>query len=130
MFEIINQSINQIDFLTLLITVTSLGIVTSAIMLIYRFHRFYQTTKFRNLQLQQEVEQLLIQQITLLQQQKALTQEKARADTVYQDLKNYAEELEKTQRASLNILQDMEIAKREAETANRSKSEFLAQHES
>lgn len=126
MFEIIIQFTNKIDLLILLIVLTSVGVIVGIVVLIYRFRKIYQITLAHNSQLQRENAQLLIRHLELLQQQKILSQEKSRVDTAYQELKNYAEELEESKRASLNILQDMEISKREAEAANRSKSEFLA----
>ncbi|OQW93039.1 MAG: hypothetical protein BWK79_13270 [Beggiatoa sp. IS2] len=62
----------------------------------------------------------------LLSHQQELLKTQAQAEMTQQALQNHTQELEKIQRASLNIMRDMEIARQAADAANRSKSEFLA----
>lgn len=126
MFDIYLKLSNPINPLTLFILGIGLFVLIVFVLSIHKLYKTCQILKFRHADLLRRNNRLLLQQAELLQQQKELLLSKTHLDILYKELQNYALKLEKAQHTSLSLLQDMEMAKREAEIANRSKSEFLA----
>ena len=62
----------------------------------------------------------------LVQKNKALRQAKAETEAATEKLKEQVHELSRAKRAMLNIMDDLDEAKKEAEQATRAKSDFLA----
>jgi len=89
-------------------------------------YRYYRRTQTSLSQLYISNCLLEKEQTYLLAHQAEMDLNKAKMDSLYEDLKNYAQDLEYMQKAALNIMQDMDEARREANAANKTKSEFLA----
>ncbi len=69
---------------------------------------------------------LQVQQLEMEERQYELQLANETAQKVTETLRAHTQTLEQNQRAMLNIMQDMDKARAEADAANRSKSEFLA----
>ena len=111
----------------LLIFITLLLIMWIGLGFLFSQHyRYYRRTQTSLSQLYISNCLLEKEQKYLLAHQAEMDLNKVKTDALYEDLKNYAQDLEYMQKAALNIMQDMDEARREANAANRTKSEFLA----
>lgn len=113
------------DMLILMIGIVGLSLI-GLVFLIIKIYKNYKITMTFNRRLLQANRVLHTQKTDLLTHQVEQKSTQTNTDLVHLELQNYAKELEDTQRSTLNLMQDMEMAKREAEVANRRKSEFLA----
>lgn len=122
-YSSIYQFTQQLFGLVVLIFIT--GMIGMAA-IVGRMRWLFHIAEYVNHNLQYDNHLLALQQANMLVQQEELLTARAKAELARQELQMRTGELEHIQQASINIMEDMERARKQADAANQAKSEFLA----